>query len=96
MTKLRIAAKVLSRHLNPQGTNPLDALHDLASDGIHDRSEDECLAIFDRCKAAFEYVFRELDVQAEVAKAYLEALLSVPSARKDVRGCRPEKVDNRA
>jgi len=74
MTKLRIAAKVLSRHLNPQGTNPLDALHDLASDGIHDRSEDECLAIFDRCKAAFEYVFRELDVQAEDAKAYLEAL----------------------
>ena len=72
--KIAYAAKVLPRHLKPQGTNPLDALHDLASDGIHHRSEDECLTIFDRCKAAFEFVFRELDVQVEDAKAYLEAL----------------------
>jgi hypothetical protein len=60
-----------------QGTNPLDALHDLAGDGIHNRSEDECLEILDRCKAAFEYVFRELDVQIEGAKAYLAALSAI-------------------
>jgi hypothetical protein len=75
--KIAYAAKVLPRHLKPQETNPLDALHDLASDGIHNRSEDDCLDIFDRCKAAFEYVFRELDVQIEDAKGYLEALAAI-------------------
>ena len=58
----------------PGGVNPIDKLHDLASDGIHNRSEDECLEIFDRCKASFEYVFRELDVQIEDAKAYIASL----------------------
>ncbi len=80
--KIGYAARVLPRHLRPEGTNPLDALHDLASDGIHNRSEAECLAIFDRCKAAFEYVFRELDVQIEDAKAYLSALNDI--SQRDV------------
>jgi hypothetical protein len=75
--KIGYAAKVLPHHLKPEGTNPLDALHDLASDGIHNRTEDECLEIFDRCKAAFEYVFRELDVQVEDAKAYLQSLRGI-------------------
>jgi hypothetical protein len=87
--KITYAAKVLPRHLKPQGTNPLDALHDLTSEGIHHRSEDECLAIFDRCKAAFEYVFRELDVQIEDAKAYVEALGAI-SPKKPVAASKKE------
>jgi hypothetical protein len=75
--KITYAAKLLPKRLMPGGVNPIDKLHDLASDGIHHRSEDECIEIFDRCKASFEYVFRELDVQIEDAKAYI-ASLSVP------------------
>jgi len=44
------------------------------SEGIHHRPDDECLEIFDRCKAAFEYVFRELQVQIEDARAYMTSL----------------------
>jgi hypothetical protein len=72
--KISYAAKLLPKRLMPGGINPIDKLHDLASDGIHNRSEDECLEIFDRCKASFEYVFRELDVQIEDAKAYIASL----------------------
>lgn len=72
--KITYASKILPKHLKPHGVNPLDALHDLASEGIHHRSENECLDIFDKCKAAFEYVFRELEVQVEDAKAYLQAI----------------------
>lgn len=72
--KIGYAAKLLPTRLKPAGVNPIDKLHDLASDGIHNRSEDECLEIFDRCKASFEYVFRELDVQIEDAKAYIASL----------------------
>jgi hypothetical protein len=80
--KITYAAKALPRHLKPQGNNPLDALHDLASDGIHNRPEDECLEMFDRCKAAFEYVFRELEVQAEDARAYIASLAAVVSKKQ--------------
>lgn len=75
--KITYAAKALPKHLRPGGVNPLDALHDLASDGIHNRAEGECLEIFDRCKAAFEYVFRELQVQTEDAKAYMASLAAI-------------------
>jgi hypothetical protein len=75
--KITYAAKALPQHLKPGGINPIDALHDLASDGIHNRAEDECLEIFDRCKAAFEYVFRELQVQIEDAKAYMASLAAL-------------------
>jgi hypothetical protein len=72
--KITYAAKLLPKRLMPGGINPIDKLHDLASEGIHHRGEDECLEIFDRCKASFEYVFRELDVQIEDAKAYIASL----------------------
>lgn len=72
--KISYASKLLPKRLMPGGINPIDKLHDLASEGIHHRDEDECLEIFDRCKASFEYVFRELDVQIEDAKAYIASL----------------------
>jgi len=72
--KISYASNLLPKRLKPGGVNPIDMLHDLASDGIHHRTEDECLAIFDRCKTAFEYVFGELDVQIEDAKAYIASL----------------------
>jgi hypothetical protein len=72
--KIGYAAGILPKHLRPGGINPIDKLHDLASDGIHHRNEEECIEIFDSCKTAFEYVFRELDVQIEDAKAYIASL----------------------
>jgi hypothetical protein len=75
--KITYAASALPRHLKPCGANPLDALHDLASGGIHHHTEDECLEIFDRCRIAFEYVFRELQVQNEDARAYIANLKAI-------------------
>ena len=69
----------MPKHLKPGGVNPMDRLHDLASDGIHNHTEDKCIEIFDQCKSAFEYVFRELDVQIEDAKAYIASLRPLTS-----------------
>jgi hypothetical protein len=63
--KVTYAAKILPPHLKPGGQNPIDLLHDLASEGLHARSEDECLEIFDKSKIVFEYVFRQLKVHQE-------------------------------
>lgn len=74
--KIGYAANALPKHLKPGGTNPLDRLHDLASEGMHHKSDDECLDIFDRCRGAFEYVFRQLVVEIEDARAYMADLTS--------------------
>src|SRR5690349_14074533 len=72
--KIDYAAKALPKHLKPGGVNPLDRLHDLTSEGLHQKSDEECLDIFDRCKGAFEYVFRRLVVEIADARSYVEGL----------------------
>jgi hypothetical protein len=72
--KVTYAAQILPPHLRDGGQNPIDSLHDLSSEGIHARSEAECIEIFDRCKLVFEYVFRELKLRRDERQTYLEAL----------------------
>jgi hypothetical protein len=54
--------------------NPIDKLHELASEGLHSRSEDECIDIFDKCKVVFEYVFGNLRVQIDEARDFVKGL----------------------
>jgi len=76
--KIDYAAGLLPDHLRPAGKpNPIDRLHDLASEGLHSKSEEECVDIFDRTKAVFEYVFGNLRVQVDDAKAFLKSLESL-------------------
>lgn len=72
--KVDIGARILPDSLKPSGHNPFDLLHDLASEGIHSRSEDESLELFDGCRSVFEYLFRELEVRKEDAHKYLEGM----------------------
>ena len=65
----------LPSDLTPKGhKNPIETLYDVISDGLHQRNEDECVEIFDRCKAAFEYVVRKLTDAKRDDERYLEAL----------------------
>jgi hypothetical protein len=73
--KIDYAAKLLPPHLRPDGKpNPIDVLHDLTSDGLHSKSEEECIDIFDRVRKVFEYVFGNLNVQIEEARAFVKSL----------------------
>jgi hypothetical protein len=73
--KIDYAAKLLPPHLRPEGKpNPIDVLHDLTSDGLHSKSEEECIDIFDRVRKVFEYVFGNLNVQIEEARAFVKSL----------------------
>jgi hypothetical protein len=92
--KIEYAAKLLPPHLRPEHRpNPIDVLHDLTSDGLHSKSEEECVEIFDRVRKVFEYVFGNLNVQIEEARTFvknLEGLKSPPkssSKQKADRGC---------
>jgi len=45
--------------------NPLGQLYKHMSIGLHGKSDEECIAIFDDLKTDFEYVFRNLHLQAK-------------------------------
>lgn len=68
--KMKIAAELIPEAVKPGGVNPLGQLYHFASVGLHGKTDDECIAIFDDLKADFEYVFRNLHLQAEERREF--------------------------
>lgn len=53
--KVDYAGDLLPDHLRPRGVpNPMGILHELASDGLHARTDEDCVDIFDGCRTTFE------------------------------------------
>jgi hypothetical protein len=73
--KVDYAGTLLPRSLRPEGKpNPIAILHELASDGLHAKSDEECVDIFDSCRRTFEYLFGKLRVENEDAKAFVQEM----------------------
>ncbi|HXN22854.1 MAG TPA: hypothetical protein VOA41_08955 [Candidatus Dormibacteraeota bacterium] len=77
--KVEFASSILPGHLKPDGHNPFDVLHDFTSEGLHSKTEDECLVVFDKVKFVFEYLFRHLTIGTEDAKLYVKNLTALAS-----------------
>lgn len=73
--KLDFARDYLPQALTPAGSpNPIGRLYELISDGLHQRTEEECVEIFDDCKVAFEFVIKKLTEAKREDEAYIEAI----------------------
>jgi hypothetical protein len=79
--KIKYASLILPPSLRPGEHNPMDQLHDLASEGLHYLPDEECLELYDRCKPVFEYLFREIDARKRSAEQYKEKLAELASKR---------------
>lgn len=80
--KIDYAGDLLPTFLKPQGRNPLGALHDLASDGLHNCTESECIDIYDRCVTVLTFVFRQLQLHRESITAFETDLASLQRSGK--------------
>jgi hypothetical protein len=54
------AEKILPTAAFANGRDSFTALHDVTSSGLHGKSEEECIAIFDRCNLIFTRTFQIL------------------------------------
>lgn len=73
--KVDYAGDLLPANLQVEGNpNPIAILHELASAGIHEQSDEECVDVFDACRATFEYVFAKMKIETEEAKAYAKGV----------------------
>jgi hypothetical protein len=70
--KLKLASLVLPDVLLIDGINPLGALFDLVSKGIHELSEEDCLAIADETREVFEMTLSDLKAQVEARQGFAE------------------------
>jgi hypothetical protein len=76
--KVDYAGELLPASLRPPGKpNPMSILHELASDGLHTKSDEECVDIFDACRRTFEYVFGKLRIETENAKNFVQDMASL-------------------
>ena len=71
---LEIAGGILPDYLKPQGQNPLVHLYRLASEGLHNLPEEECIEIFDESIVVFSFVFRDLRRHQEEVKEFAKNL----------------------
>jgi hypothetical protein len=63
--RLQLASDAIPSKLKPDGANPLGALHGLLSEGLHAKTEEQCVAIADEIRDVFEYVFSRLRGEIE-------------------------------
>ena len=74
--KLQVASELVPSALRPAGVNPLGQLYKHLSVGLHGKTDDECITIFDDLKDDFEFVFRNLHVEAEQRRQFAERVQS--------------------
>ena len=79
---LEIAGGILPDYLKPQGQNPLVHLYRLASEGLHNLPEEECIDIFDESIMVFSFVFSALRRHQNEVKAYEENLNKLVKTEK--------------
>jgi hypothetical protein len=73
--KIDYAGNLLSPSLRPDGKpNPMAVLHELASEGLHGKSDAECVDIFDKCRKTFEYVLGRMRIETESAKTFVKEM----------------------
>jgi hypothetical protein len=80
--KVEYAGNLLPEMLRPAGKpNPMAVLHELASDGLHAKSDAECVDIFDKCRKTFEYVFGRMRIETEAARAFVKEMADLAAEK---------------
>jgi hypothetical protein len=72
--RLKAAALSLPVILRPGGVNPLSAIYNHYSRGIHGLTDEECLDIARRLQSSLDYVFRNWRLQMEEADAFRDQI----------------------
>jgi hypothetical protein len=76
------AGDLLPESLRSKGQpNPMAILHELASEGLHTRTDEECVDIFDACRQTFEFVFGKMRIETEEARNFVKGMAELAEKR---------------
>lgn len=71
------ASKILPAKVFANGRDSFTALHHVTSSGLHGKTEEECLEIFDRCNLIFTHTFRTLHQHKQDREDFAAKLLAL-------------------
>ena len=72
--KIDLIVDLLPESLQPDGFNPLKSLHSALSDGIHNKSDDDCLEAADTIKEILTYLLEEISRRNDRAKKFTDKM----------------------
>lgn len=72
--KIELVQDLLPLSLQPNGVNPLKSLHSALSDGIHNKSDEECLELADTIKTVLTYLLEEIKNRGDRAKQFSDKM----------------------
>ncbi|MDP9049215.1 MAG: hypothetical protein M3O31_00610 [Acidobacteriota bacterium] len=87
--KIELASLLLPAHLRPGGHNPLSTLYSNLSNALHNKSDTECLAVFDEFRFLFEYLFRNLTTENAEAANFAERFSAKVSKAQSAKAGKP-------
>lgn len=92
--KIELASLLLPAHLRPGGHNPLTALYSNLSEALHNKSDAECLNVFDEFRFVFEYLFRNLSMENAEATAFAQKFSAKMSKAQPTKVAKPGAPPN--
>ncbi len=72
--KIELVQDLLPASLQPSGINPLKSLHSALSDGIHNKTDEECLELADAIKTILIYLLEEVRNRNDKAKMFTDKM----------------------
>lgn len=72
--KIELVQDLLPASLQPNGINPLKSLHSSLSDGIHNKTDEECLELADSIKTTLIYLVEVIRTRNEQAKTFTDKM----------------------
>lgn len=72
--KIALVKDLLPPILRPEGMNPLAVLHDALSDGLHGRSDEECLALAAEIREILVFLVGQIAATTAAAKGFTGAM----------------------
>lgn len=80
--KIELVKDLLPTSLRPDGMNPLSVLHDVLSEGLHGKHDEECLELAASIKETLLYLVNQIIQAEEASKRFTESMRKILGRKK--------------
>lgn len=80
--KIELVKELLPPILRPDGINPLQVLHSALSEGLHAKSDEECLEYSDQCRSIIVYLVNQISLSKQSSKIFSDSMRKILDKRK--------------
>lgn len=75
--KIEIVKDLLPPILRPNGMNPLSTLHSVLSEGIHAKSDEECIEYAESCRQILSFLVNQVMVSKSTSKTFTDNMRKI-------------------